>query len=215
MSESTNGIDIGSGTSAAMLAFLDTMVQRNYATPAAISPLKSAAKQIFQTVEVKDGDVDGVDVQTLDVDAYFARFQVAMTATGRITSDSVRAYRARFNRGLDLYRAYLTTGTFPKVKSRGASAPRPRRGKAVAAPKPSASPAQAQATPEAAEAPSTMVSYPFPMESGEMANLRLPRRLERRDAARLTAFIDSLTFDPQKQIGTGRPGADDEEPVLA
>jgi hypothetical protein len=202
MSESTNGVDLGSGTSAAMLAFLDWMVQRNYATPASITPLKSAAKQIFKTVEAKGGDPNSVDVQTLDVDEYFGRFQVAMLATGRITPDSVRAYKARFVRGLDLYKTYLTTGTVPKVKPRGQGRTRKENGTAAPAPKASDA-AETPSSPEAAEAPSTMISYPFPMESGEVASLRLPRSLERRDAARLTAFINALTFDPQKQIGAG------------
>jgi hypothetical protein len=59
-----------------------------------------------------------------------------------------------------------------------------------------------------------MISYPFPLESGEVANLRLPKRLERRDAARLTTFINALTFDAQKQLGTGTT-VDDPEPLLS
>ena len=49
---------------------------------------------------------------------------------------------------------------------------------------------------------SSMISFPFPLESGEVANLRLPKRLERRDASRLTAFINALTVDgePPKQL---------------
>jgi hypothetical protein len=211
MPDSTNDSNLGSGTSAGMLAFLDWMVQKSYATPASITPLKSAANQIFKTVEAKGGDPNSVDVQTLDVDEYFNRFRVAMQATGRITPDSVRAYKARFVRGLDLYRAYLTTGTVPKVKVRGA---RPRKEKGATG---SARPATASVAAEPASdaTPSTnMISYPFPLESGEVASLRLPKRLSRNDASRLSTFINALTFEPQKQIGRGAESDEDLRPML-
>jgi hypothetical protein len=48
-----------------------------------------------------------------------------------------------------------------------------------------------------------MISYPFPLEGGDVANLRLPKRLERRDAERLIAFINALSFEPQKPLGRG------------
>jgi hypothetical protein len=201
MGDSANGVNLGSGTSAGMLAFLDWMVQKNYATPASITPLKSAANQIFKTVEAKGGDPNSVDVLTLDPNEYFGRFQVAMQATGRITPDSVRAYKARFLRGLDLYRVYLETGTVPKVKTRGA---RPRKEKEATG-STSMAPTPTPAEPATTEsAPSTnMISYPFPLESGDVANLRLPKQLSRTDASRLTAFVNALVFEPQKQLGQG------------
>jgi hypothetical protein len=201
-----NGGNLGSGTVAGLMAFLDWVVRQNYATPSTITPLKSAAKQVFETVE-GDGKIDGVDVRSLDVGEYFGRFQVAMKASGRINPDSVRAYRNRFGRALELYNDYLTTGDKPKLRSRTTS--RPRRERAA---RPSPSPASGTAEPAADVPSSNMISYPFPLESGEVANLRLPKRLERRDAARLTTFINALTFDPQKQLGTGSD--DDPEPLL-
>ena len=204
MSEN-NGGNLGSGTVAGLMAFLDWVVKKNYATPAAITPLKSAAKQVFTTVE-NDGDIDGVDVRSLDLDEYFSRFQVAMQASGRITPDSVRAYRNRFMRALELYNEYLATGGTPKLKSRSAAAVRFRKDKekvALRTSSPSLAPGAAAV--ESAETPSTnMISYPFPLESGEVANLRLPKRLDRGDAVRLNAFINALAFEPQKQLGTGR-----------
>jgi hypothetical protein len=211
MTDSTNGSNLGSGTSAGMLAFLDWMVQKSYATPASITPMKSAANQIFKTVEAKGGDPNSVDVQTFDAEEYFDRFRVAMQATGRITPESVRAYKARFLRALDLYRVYLETGTVPKVKARGA---RPRKetdttGAAKLAP------ASAPAEPATETAPSTnMISYPFPLESGEVASLRLPKRLARGDASRLVAFINALTFEQQKQIERGAESEEDARPLL-
>lgn len=41
-----------------------------------------------------------------------------------------------------------------------------------------------------------MVSYPFPLESGELVRLWLPRKLSRVDAQRLNKFIESVTSTP-------------------
>lgn len=194
----TNAANIGSGTVAGLLAFLDWVVKKNYATPAAITPLKSAAKQVFETVE--DGQADDVDVRSLDIEDYFSRFQVAMAATGRITPDSVRAYRARFNRALAMYEEYLTTNQIPRLKTRG-SGKRPKA-KPTTPSAPSATATTASEVDEPAVPASSMISFPFPLENGEVANLRLPKRLERRDAVRLTTFINALTIDgePPRQL---------------
>jgi hypothetical protein len=204
---SANGTNLGSGTVAGLLSFLDWVVKKNYATPASITPLKSAARQVFVTVE-GDGEIDNVDVRELDREEYFSRFQVAMQASGRLTPESVRAYRNRFTRALDLYEVYLNTGDVPKLRSRSAAAVRVRKDKPTPIASPTPGPAASEAVPET---PATnLISYPFPLESGEIATLRLPKRLERRDAERLTAFIEALIFEPQKQIG---PGRDAERPA--
>ena len=106
MAENGNnhGANIGSGTVAGLLAFLDWVVKK-LRDPGRQLRLKSAAKQVFETVE---GDkADDLDVRSLDLEEYFSRFQVAMAATGRITPDSVRAYRVRFNRALAMYEECL------------------------------------------------------------------------------------------------------------
>jgi hypothetical protein len=213
MSESSNGTNLGSGTVAGLMAFLDWVVKKNFATPAAITPLKSASRQIFETVE-DGGDYEQLDVRELDREEYLSRFQIANQASGRIRPESVRAYRNRFNRALDLYHDYLTTGGAPKLRSRGTTAVRTEKQERPAPAKTSSQPATHEAS--AAESSGAMISYPFPLESGEVANLRLPKRLESRDAARLTAFINALIFEPQKQLGPGRtpkePGRTPEEP---
>ena len=194
-----NGANIGSGTVAGLLAFLDWVVKRNYATPAAITPLKSAAKQVFETVE---GDkADDLDVRSLDLEEYFSRFQVAMAATGRITPDSVRAYRVRFNRALAMYEEYLTTNSVPRLKTRG-SGKRAKAKVTTTAAGTATPPVSASEPEDVTVVASSMISFPFPLENGEVANLRLPKRLERRDASRLTAFINALTVDsePPKQL---------------
>jgi len=47
-----------------------------------------------------------------------------------------------------------------------------------------------------AETSDGLISYPFPLQSGAIANLRLPVRLDRADAERLVAFIQTLVIEP-------------------
>lgn len=168
---------------------------------ARITPLKSAAKQVFETVE--GAPPADLDVRSLDVDDYFGRFQVAIAATGRITPDSLRAYRARLNRALQMYEDYLTTNQVPRLKTRGPRSKPKRAARTTASTLAAASTTtDADESGDSAAPASSLISFPFPLENGEVANLRLPKRLERRDAVRLTAFINALTIDgdPPKQL---------------
>lgn len=47
---------------------------------------------------------------------------------------------------------------------------------------------------------SQLIDYPFPLVSGTLAYLRLPRRLEKADADRLGAFIRTLVLEPQREL---------------
>jgi hypothetical protein len=207
----TNGSSIvmGSGDVAGLMVFLDWLVQKHLATSATVAPLRSAAKQVFATV----GDANDIDVRTFNAEDYFARFQVAAQSNGRITPDSVRAYRNRFLRALKLYTDYLETGDTPKLTSRSAATVRTRREKQS----PPSANAKAEsmlgsvATEQTETTSSNMISFPFPLESGDVANLRLPKRLEKRDATRLNAFINALVFEQPKQLNPG-PSADEIPP---
>ena len=197
---SANGNNLGSGTAGGLLAFLDWVIAKKFATPAAISPLKSASRQVFITVEDSE-EIDNVDVRSLDREDYFSRFQVAMQVTGRLTPESTRSYRARFNRALDMYEEYLTTGNAPRIATKAPVTPRPKKEQVKSSN--GSSPAIEVPTETPEPVGSNMISYPFPLESGEVANLRLPKRLSTRDASRLNAFINALTFEEQKQLTRG------------
>lgn len=44
------------------------------------------------------------------------------------------------------------------------------------------------------------LDYPFPLQTGQIANLRLPVRITKADAERMAAFIRTLAFEPELQI---------------
>jgi hypothetical protein len=194
---------MGSGTVAGLMAFYDFLVDKGIATASAVTPLKSASRQIFETVEGTDA-VEEIDVRSLDLDNYLDRFQVKAVGSGRYKPESITAYRTRFTRGLDYYATYLTTGSVPKFRLRAGGGGNRTRS---SAPDPAAAAQPGAASvrvPESEETQSTtagdLISYPFPLQSGGLATLRLPKRLEREDAERLAAFVRTLVFEPQKQL---------------
>jgi len=198
---------MGSGTVGGLMAFFDYLITKGIATAAAVTPLKSAARQVFETVEGTEA-IDEIEVRSLDVDEYLERFQVKAIGTGRYKPESISAYRSRFARGMEYYSAFLTTGTVPKFKLRGAAVASSvrKRPPAVQRKPESSSTPPTQATsepPDAQGSTSGLISYPFPLQSGAIATVRLPVRLERTDAERLAAFIRTLVFEPQKELTRG------------
>jgi hypothetical protein len=211
---------MGSGTVGGLFAFFDYLVDKKLATNATAAPLKSAARQVFETVEGTE-NIDEIDVRNLNVPDYLERFEIGARGTGRYKPESIQAYRSRFTRALQYYMDYLTTGDTPKFRygsKGGTSAKSVKPGKGTtkvkqATPMPSAT---TSATPVAPHPATTenFISYPFPLESGDIATFRLPRQLGRADAERAAAFLRTLVYEPQKQLGAGRIEDDDPEPKL-
>jgi hypothetical protein len=196
--------DIGSGTAAGLLTFMDFMINKGYASSSSVTPWKSAAKQVFSTVE-GDG-YESLDVRGLDVDEYMGRFE--NRSIGKYKADSLAAYRSRFRRAVESYQSYLADPNWkPNLRatprrsnseaptSRGTGSARP----SAPAPNP---------TPPSGGASSSLIAYPFPLKSGQMAQLHLPTQLHREDAERLTQFVRALVFEQPRQLKPGEKGED-------
>jgi hypothetical protein len=179
---------------------MDFMVEKGYGSSAAIGPWKSAAKQIFEKVE---GDAfEEVDARTFDIDEYLGRFE--NRSMGRYSADSLRAYRSRFRRAVESYRAYLADPNWrPSMRKPtraaaasggGQKAPRPRARTASQTP--------SAPTPPPAP-PGSVIAYPFPLKSGRIAQLHLPTQLDHEDAERLIQFVRALVFEQPRQLASG------------
>lgn len=197
--------DIAGGNAGGLLAFMDFMIDKGYGSAGAISPWKSAAKQVFSTVE--GDDFENVDVRSLDIDEYMDRFQ--NRTIGKYSAESLRAYRQRFRKAVEAYRAYLADPNWRPSLKRTA---RPKKGNADSSKRSKATttpaPDQAPTTPSAPAA--SLIAYPFPLKSGQMAQLHLPAQgLDREDADRLTHFLRALVFDQPAQIGPGTAEEDE------
>jgi hypothetical protein len=195
--------DIAGGNAGGLLAFMDFMIDKGYGSAGAISPWKSAAKQVFSTVE--GDDFEGLDVRTFDIDEYMDRFQ--NRTIGRYSSGSLRAYRQRFRKAVEAYRSYLADPNWRPALKRN---PRPKkadgdgakRSKSTAGPRVESSAAASPSHPPAPSA--SLIAYPFPLKGGQMAQLHLPTQgLDSEDAERLIHFIRALVFDQPAQLEAG------------
>jgi hypothetical protein len=202
MTNENGGTNIATGTAEGLLEFFDFLVAKGYATPAAVTPLKSASRQVLSTVD--GDDFMGVDVRTLDVDAHLDRFENMVV--GQYKHESLVQYRNRFKRGLSAYLAYLNEKQVPSF-GRGSR----RRGSDRPSQEPSAG--REAPTSSAPLPPSTserLIDYPFPLRSGQIAILRLPVGLEKTDAERMGAFIRTLVLDAQRELARGESHEDEE-----
>lgn len=191
---------IDSGSAGGMIAFLDQLVAKGRATAGSVTPLKSASRRVL---EVVDGpEWEQVDVRTVDVDDYMQRF--GNKTRGAYTGDSLRAYASRLRRAIEWYQAFLTTPGWTPPPAGSRSPGREKKatndggrssdaGGATSQPRASRQ-GDDLASPSLEQGPG-LVTYPFPLQSGSLVYLRLPARLPRAEAKRLTAFLDSIAID--------------------
>jgi hypothetical protein len=189
---------ISGGTLEGLEEFCDWVINKGLLRAAAMEPLRSATKQILATVEP---DTPGVDLRTIDTDDVMSRFETL--AGQKYAPDSLRAYRNRFNRAIELYRQYLDNGA-ANFKPPPGRAPR-RRTSEPGSSNGSTGNTRPASTSSASQAPTgapsqTLIDYPFPLRTGGIAHLYLPPTLEKDDAERLAAYVRALVFEPQRQI---------------
>jgi hypothetical protein len=186
---------IATGTVDGLLAFCDWLVDKRYASSAAVGPWKSAATRVFAAVEGEES-YGAFEVTGLDLDEYMRRFENAVRG-GSLKAESIAAYRARVRRALDAYEQFLEDGRPPQLRQ---GRPRRQRTSQNGGDETAREPARGEAP---APSAASLVDYPFPLTSGEMAYLRLPKRLTKGDAERLGTFVRTLVLEPQLAIEPG------------
>jgi len=137
-----------------------------------------------------------VDLRELDLEDQLSRY---IRLRGQKASpDTLATYRRRVGRAIELYLGFLDN----PAGFKGASSSRARQqGSAGGRRQPASGTQRSEAVPpaEARHAPpaetSDLVTYPFPLRSGGMAYLQLPRDLSPSDVKRLSSFIESLAID--------------------
>lgn len=189
---------INTGTADGLLEFCDYLIEKGYGGASAVNALKSAAKQVFQRVD--GDDFGGLDVVNLDVEDYANRFEVKARADYK--QESLATYRKRFLRAVEYYKAFLSDGSVPQLRATGTRS-KPSSGAAVSKAKVAASAAAPPSAPEPSDDGLRLIDYPFPLRTGQLAYLRLPKRLEKADAQRIGAFVNTLAFEPQLELPAG------------
>lgn len=188
---------IHDGDGEGLVGFLDWAASRGELPMATARSYSAAVKRILA---VEPG-AEGKAVAEYDVANLLDRFETLNRLD--FTPASLNTYKSRFRMSVQMYLAWLAKD--PNWKPSGRIASSQRATKVVAAAKATSS-GSAQTPPAAEhERPSPephpavtgtrLISYDLPLRPDLMVRLALPVDMTKLDAARLTAFIDSLAFD--------------------
>lgn len=190
------------GTAKGLLDFLDYAQARGILARKTSEAYKSASSLVLSI----DGEGwESIEVRGVDLDQQLDRY--IRLRGGKASPQTLGTYRQRVGKAIDLYKDFLDNPT----GFRGPSA-RPRAAGTATRRSPETAPRQ-QATHHSPAAeitsptPSDLVTYPFPLRTGGMAYLQLPRELTRSEVKRLCSFLESLAIDPEATSApAARPG---------
>lgn len=105
------------------------------------------------------------------------------------------------------YREYLANGNVSVIGSPGTRAPRRKRIEVPSPTNGNGAKKNGNGEGHAPDVTGSLIDYPFPLRSGQVAHLRLPMKLEKSDADRLGAFIRTLVYEPQLELTAEAGGA--------
>ncbi len=187
---------VGNRKISGLMAYLDSLVEKGRAKSSVVTPLKTATRKIFETVEKENWQ--NIDIASIDLDDYIERFK--NLALDRYNSDSYVTYKARANRALTWYNNFLRNpGWTPTVRKS------PSSNSEKTSKRGSSTPSLSQqninhniSAPIETKPKEGLISLPFPMSNGTLASLYLPINITEEDANRLSKFISSLVIKGNK-----------------
>lgn len=178
-----------SGTASGLLEFLKWTQEKGLVKPATAGARRSAAQKVL---EIDGEGWRDIDIRALDVEEQFQRF--ATLRGSKYSPGSLNTYGQRFRDAVALYLEYLGNPTGfrapPSRSARGGKAKPPRVKRDAS----NQSPATAPIVDQARATSRDLITYPFPLQNGELAYVQLPVRIEAPDAERLCSFIRSIAI---------------------
>ncbi len=188
------GTELSNPTIGGLLAYCDWLKAKGYQGDNAIEAWKTAIKKVFAAVEPEK--YESISLEGLDLDDYVRRFR--RLAGADYKAETINVYAGRIRNAIEAQEHYRKTGRPPsfrkptrRAKQRQASAP---------AAKSHAGTSDKQELVSGGDATGNLVRFPFPLRSGQLAELRLPARLDKSDADRLSAFLRALQQEEQPQL---------------
>jgi hypothetical protein len=153
--------------------------------------LRSASVRVF---EVLGEGWDQTDISKVDIEDLLLRFQNLKKKDYR--PEVLEVYKQRFRKAMGSYLGYLANpgGWKPNVREKSITSQRAER-----APKHQPATQTVASVAVNGRLSSDEVEYPFPLRSGVLARLVLPRDLTRDDVNRLSTFMSMLVVDPAKR----------------
>jgi hypothetical protein len=188
-----------------LLAYCDWLRDKGYQSRNAVEAWKTAIKKVFEAVEPEGFET--VILEGLDLDDYVRRFRTL--AGSSYKAETVSVYARRISNAIEAHDFYLANGkppSFRKTAARGPKDSSPAKGSVA---KPAAKRSAGKGSSPVSQPLGDLIAFPFPLRSGQMAELKLPPRLEKTDADRLSGFLRALQFEEQPQIPE-KTGADQE-----
>lgn len=174
------------GSGAALVNHWDWAAKKGLMNPNTARSLRAASSQVLGVLE----DGDSVDVRGLDVEDTLNRF--VNLRKKDFVPQSLEAYKQRFRNAVSLYLSYLDdpAGWRPALRERSAPSEKKRLAKE----------GTARSEPEemAGDRGGVMITYPFPLRTGQVARLTLPPDLTMAEVRRLTAYMSLLAIDSEQ-----------------
>ncbi len=199
-----------STTARGLIQFLETASKRGLLVQRTAEAYKTASPKILRI----DGESwEATDLRTLDLDSQIARF--VRLEGGGFKPETLRTYESRFRLAVSEFLKYeADPQAYKGPAAQRRSAPRKvstpvERGSETGASRGAvdSSTSDGPGTHQAdggGTSRSSLIKYPFPLRTGELAYFELPRDLTRAEAQRMAAFISSLAIDPVPELKSGR-----------
>jgi len=152
------------------------------------TPLRSAVRQVFKTVYGTEWR--HVNVRDLDIDKLMDSFKNKTTTD--YSEPSLRSYKSRITRAIN---KYLENPLETAGKAKVVAIDRPVK---VSPFSPSSHSGRASFTTWAGwqgHMLQELITYPFPLSSGQIIRLSLPAKLSMADAKRISAFIETIAIN--------------------
>jgi hypothetical protein len=144
-----------------------------------------------------DDDWGSIDLRKLNVNEHLRRFE--NLRKHEVSPRSLALYGQRFSRARELYLSYLDNPKGFQAPKRGGGTRKKSDGDAravAAAIGLSGTQVNTLSAKRVSVAdPKDLVSYPFPIRPGLLAQISLPADLTEAEAKRLAAFVESLAMD--------------------
>jgi hypothetical protein len=154
-----------------------------------------------------DPEWESTDLRKLNVEEHLRRFD--NLTKHEVSPRSLALYGQRFGRARHLYLSYLDNPKEFQAPKRGSGKRKKGTGDGRAAAAAGASgtqvklPADPHGRSTTEQPAKDLVSYPFPIRPGLLAQISLPADLSKAEAKRLAAFVKSLAMDsvePQRAL---------------
>jgi hypothetical protein len=201
--------ELYSGTAAGLLRFLGYSAEKGLINPTTARARRSACTKVLE--------IDGPDwrqqpVADIDAEDQLARF--SRKSGGKYSPGSLATYGQRFRDAVNDYLQFLSNptgyrGPKPRARSRtGSSQGAPPASGRTSSPGQAASATNAvpdDAAPAAPGRDTGLITYPFPLASGALGYVQLPREVTPTDIERLCHFVRSLAIDEPSDATSG-PG---------